>query len=152
VADPGRWVVSPAGEAAAPAGPSGLGPDGLAADETNEVPLALGALCALEHIDWLAAISTLTRGGPGTPASATDMACYVRDYCAADGMPDDPGHDGDVDEPAIEELFSHVGSLWEVLGATDAAQRLTPLGWWGCRRRCRRRGPPPGDSRRPRAR
>lgn len=124
-------VVSPAGEAAAPAGPSGLGPDGLAADETNEVPLALGALCALEHIDWLAAISTLTRGGPGTPASATDMARYVRDYCAADGMPDDPGHDGDVDEPAIEELFSHVGSLWEVLGATDAAQRLTPLGWWG---------------------
>ena len=59
------------------------------------------------------------------------MARYVRDYCAADGMPDDPGHDGDVDEPAIEELFSHVGSLWEVLGATDAAQRLTPLGWWG---------------------
>jgi len=124
-------VVSPAGEAAAPAGPSGLGPDGLAADETNEVPLALGALCALEHIDWLAAISTLTRGGPGTPASATDMACYVRDYCAADGMPDDPGYDGDVDEPAIGELFSHVESLWEVLGATDAAQRLTPLGWWG---------------------
>jgi hypothetical protein len=124
-------VVSPAGESAALSGPSGLGPDGLPDDETDEVSLALGALCALEHIDWLAAISALTRGGPGTPASATDMACYVRDDCAADGMPDDPGHDGDVDEPAIEELFSHVGSLWEVLGATDAAQRLTSLGWWG---------------------
>jgi len=124
-------VVSPAGEAVAPAGPSGLGPDGLADDETDEVSLALGALCALDHIDWLAAISTLTRGGPGTPASATDMARYVRDYCAADGMPDDLGHDGDVDEPAIAELFYHVESLWEVLGATDAAQRLTPLGWWG---------------------
>ena len=45
--------------------------------------------------------------------------------------PDDPGHDGDVDEPAIAELFYRVQSLWEVLGATDAAQRLTPLGWWG---------------------
>jgi hypothetical protein len=124
-------VVSPAGEAVAPAGPSGLGDDGLADDETDEVSLALGALCALDHIDWLAAISTLTRGGPGTPASATDMARYVRDYCAADGMPDDLGHEGDVDEPAIAELFYHVESLWEVLGATDAAQRLTPLGWWG---------------------
>ena len=124
-------VVSPAGEAEAPAGPYGLGPDGLADDETDEVSLALAALCALEHIDWLAAISTLTKGGPGTPASATDMARYVRDYCAADGMPDDPGYDGDVDEPAIGELFSYVESLWEVLGATDAAQRLTPLGWWG---------------------
>ena len=124
-------VVSPAGEAVAPAGPSGLGPNGLADDETDEVSLALGALCALDHIDWLAAISTLTRGGPGTPASATDMARYVRDYCAGDGMPADPGDDGDVDEPAIAELFSHVESLWEVLGATDAAQRLTPLGWWG---------------------
>jgi hypothetical protein len=124
-------VVSPAGEAAAPAGPSGLGPDGLADDEPDEVSLTLGALCALDHIDWLAAISTLTRGGPGTPASATDMARYVRDYCAGDGMPADPGDDGDVDEPAIAELFSHVESLWEVLGATDAAQRLTPLGWWG---------------------
>jgi hypothetical protein len=123
-------VVSPAGAAAAPAGPSGLGPAGLADDETDEVSMALGALCALEHIDWLAAISTLTRGGPGTPASAADLARYVRDYCAADGMPDDPGHE-DVDEPAIAELFSHVESLWEVLGAIDAAQRLTSLGWWG---------------------
>ena len=59
-------VVSPTGEAAAPAGLSGLGPAGLADDETDEVSMALGALCALEHIDWLAAISTLTRRGPGT--------------------------------------------------------------------------------------
>ncbi len=123
-------VVSPTGEAAAPAGQSGLGPAGLADDETDEVSMALGALCALEHIDWLAAISTLTRRGPGTPASAADLARYVRDYCAADGMPDDPGHE-DVDEPAIAELFFHVERLWEVLGAIDAAQRLTPLGWWG---------------------
>jgi hypothetical protein len=124
-------VISPAGEAEAPAGPSGPGPAGQADDETDEVSMALAALCALEHIDWLAVTSTLTRGGPGTPAAAADMARYVRDYCAADGMPDDSGRDGDVDEPAIAELFSNVESLWEVLGAIDAAQRLTPLGWWG---------------------
>jgi hypothetical protein len=48
----------------------------------------------------------------------------------------DPGDlggpaDEEFDEQAIAELFSHVASLWEVLGATDAEQRLTSLGWWG---------------------
>jgi hypothetical protein len=37
----------------------------------------------------------------------------------------------DFDEEAVAELFSHVASLWELLGATDAEQRLTSLGWWG---------------------
>ena len=48
-------------------------------------------------------------------------------------FPDDLGGAGDedFDEEAVEELFSHVAILWEVLGATDAAQRLTALGWWG---------------------
>jgi hypothetical protein len=48
-------------------------------------------------------------------------------------VPDDLGDpaDEDFDEQAVAELFSHVASLWEVLGATDAEQRLTSLGWWG---------------------
>ena len=166
-------VVSPAGEAVrpgpdgpaewpAPAGAPGRPEDELEDDEADEVARVIGALCALEHVDWLAAVSALVRGGPGTPASATAMARYVRTYCEAGprtgarallrevaDAPDDPDrHDpglpgltdpGDLggpadeefDEQAVAELFSHVASLWEVLGATDAEQRLTSLGWWG---------------------
>jgi hypothetical protein len=155
-------VVSPAGEAVRPMGdgppelPGTAGPPGRTADEfdddeADEVSRVIGALCALEHVDWLAAVCALARGGPGTPASATAMARYVREYCetgprtgpqALREVPDvpdtpdvpgdlgDPG-DEDFDEQAVAELFSHVASLWEVLGATDAEQRLTSLGWWG---------------------
>ena len=121
----------------------------------------IAALCALEHSDWLAAVYALVRGGPGTPASAPEMARYVREYCEAEPQtgpkavltevpevpdePDDPDWPGDFadfadfggsvgedfDEEAVAELFSHVASLWELLGATDAEQRLTSLGWWG---------------------
>jgi hypothetical protein len=170
-------VVSPAGEAVerpAPGegpgdvavlrpGPGGPGPaagpeaDENAADEVpgddpdvglDEVARAMAALCALEHVDWLAAVSALARGGPGTPASAADMARYVREYwetaapngpgtdvaglgVAPDGQGEDDVGDEDFDEPAVAGLFSYVASLWHVLGATDAAGRLTPLGWWG---------------------
>ncbi len=172
-------VVSPAGEAVRPAAggppepedeatgwaePPGVadslwlaeapGP-ALDDDEVDEVSRVIGALCALEHIDWLAAVSALARGGPGTPASAAAMARYVREYCEAESrtgpealLTGEPGISGDLsdlgdlgdlgdlagedfDEQAIAELFSHVASLWEVLGAIDAQQRLTSLGWWG---------------------
>jgi hypothetical protein len=96
-------VVSPAGDT-----------------DDEEVSAAISALCALEHVDWLAAIAALARGGPGTPASAVDLARYTREYCA-----------DDFDEPAVTELFCYVADLWQALGATDARQRLTPLGWWG---------------------
>jgi hypothetical protein len=178
-------VVSPAGEAARPAAagppepaaaaprwaesPTSAEPPSLADmrgapaddrddDGADEVSRVIGALCALEHVDWLAAVSALARGGPGTPASAATMARYVREYCETEprtgpeavltgvpGVPEppdalsEPGDlDGlggvageDFDEEAVTELFIHVASLWEVLGASDAQQRLTPLGWWG---------------------
>jgi hypothetical protein len=124
-----------------PAGQDDLDDEGL-----DEVSRAMAALCALEHVDWLAAVSALARGGPGTPASAVDMAGYVREYCeagtplapdtdlartAADFSGPDDLDEEDFDEIAIAELFSYVAKLWSVLGATDAAERLTPLGWWG---------------------
>jgi hypothetical protein len=153
-------VVSPAGEAldlpeaadgkrgdaGQPATPAGSEPaeDGFDDERLDEVSRAMAALCALEHVDWLAAVSALARGGPGTPASAADLARYVREYCEGD----EPGatvaravdvldelsefdDDDDFDELAIAELFTYVASLWNALGATDTAERLTPLGWWG---------------------
>ena len=52
------------------------GPDG----EPDELSAAISAVTALDHFDWLAVISALVSGGPGTPASAADLARYVRDF------------------------------------------------------------------------
>lgn len=114
--DPELWlalaagVMSPARESADP-GLSG----------------ALGALCALQHTEWLAVLAALARGGPGTPAAAADLAGYAREYGAED-----------FDEPAVAELFGYVAGLWQALGATDHRQRLTRLGWWGLPEAARR--------------
>ena len=93
-------------------------------------------------------ITALAEGGPGTAASADDLAGYVRDFDPGD--PEDADGDGaaeeadDEDEPSfylsddeefddltIEGLFQPVTSLWQVIGAIDDEERLTALGWWG---------------------
>jgi hypothetical protein len=56
---------------------SGLGDTG---DEPDEMSAAMAAVAALDHFDWLAVMSALISGGPGTPASAADLARYVRDF------------------------------------------------------------------------
>ncbi|MCL2584984.1 MAG: hypothetical protein FWE35_21290 [Streptosporangiales bacterium] len=107
-------------------------------DEPGETAAALAAVCALDHDDWLAVITALVNGGPGTAASAADLARYVRDY---DPSPSPAGFDADdadadaadddFDELSIEGLFLHVTAMWSVLGAIDDDDRLTALGWWG---------------------
>jgi hypothetical protein len=125
--------------------------------EPDELSAAITAVCALDHFDWLAVMSALVTGGPGTPASAADLARYVRDFDpdevigltvagADDAVRDDdedpePGdedfdgefddYEDDFDELSIEGLFLHVTAMWSVLGAIDEDDRLTPLGWWG---------------------
>jgi hypothetical protein len=49
-------------------------------DEPDELSAAIAAVCALDHFDWLAVMSALVNGGPGTPASAADLARYVRNF------------------------------------------------------------------------
>ena len=39
--------------------------------------------------------------------------------------------DDEFDDLTMEGLFLPVTSLWQVLGAIDEDERLTPLGWWG---------------------
>ncbi len=75
---------------------------------------------ALDHEEWLWAIEALVRGGPGTPASALDLAQFTA------GANDD-GDDIDV----LAGWFSPVVEQWQLLGALDTHERLTPLGWWG---------------------
>jgi hypothetical protein len=137
------------GLAAGVASPQGLddwaGP-GEGDGEPREADSAIAAICAIDHFDWLAVITTLATGGPGTPASATDLAAYVRDYDPDDGEGREEGEDEDdadlelddldpdddeFDEIGMEGLFLPVTTLWQLLGALDDRDRLTPLGWWG---------------------
>jgi hypothetical protein len=126
--------------------------------ELSETGSAIASICAIDHFDWLAAISVLAAGGPGTSASAADLATYVRDFDPDElaGTEDgeeaeaEPGEDEDedlefeefeadadfdpddeFDELGMESLFLPVTTLWQVLGAIDEEDRLTPLGWWG---------------------
>jgi hypothetical protein len=143
------WIRLAAG-AASPEGPGDWGPPGQDDSETDEMESELAAICAIDHFDWLAVITALAEGGPGTPASAADLAAYVRDYDPED--PDDPdsdllgdleddgedepgeefpGGDDEFDDLTMESLFLPVSSLWQVLGAIDDDEQLTPLGWWG---------------------
>jgi hypothetical protein len=142
-------------------------------DELSETDSAIASICAIDHFDWLAVTSTLTVGGPGTSASAADLAAYVRDF-DPDGVDEEEpeeleaeleaqaeieaGKDledtdleeledtleeleeleeldefelEEFDELGMESLFLPVTTLWQVLGAIDADDRLTKLGWWG---------------------
>jgi len=136
--------------------PSKEGVDG----ELNETDSAVAAICAIDHFDWLAVITALAAGGPGTSASAADLAAYVRDYDPDDGErgedeDDDDDYeaydlgdldDGEFDELGMEGLFLPVTTLWQVLGAIDDDDCLTPLGWWGLPEAMRRVWAPSGGA------
>ena len=127
-----------------------------AAEELSETDAAVVAICAIDHYDWLAVITALAVGGPGTPATAGDLAGYVRAYDPDGGEsedgdddvePDGPGpeaDDAEFDELGLEGLFGPVTALWRVLGAVGEDDRLTELGWWGLPEAMRRVWAPSG--------
>jgi hypothetical protein len=147
------WLTLAAG-VASPEGSDDWGGPGESSGEDGELSETdshVAAICAIDHFDWLAVVTALAEGGPGTSASAADLAAYVRDYEPEDpGDPDDGAlgedtgeydedeagdlelaDDDEFDELSMEGLFLPVTSLWQVLGAIDDDERLTPLGWWG---------------------
>ena len=166
-ADDAELWLSVAAGVASPQGPDGLDDDGLDDDGLDDDSLdddgldddglddddsEIAAICAIDHFDWLAVITALAEGGPGTAASPADLAAYVRDYDPGD--PEDPEDPEDQEDPedlgdpedddastgnafpdeddlTLEGLFLPVTSLWQVLGAVDEDDRLTALGWWG---------------------
>jgi hypothetical protein len=137
--DPDTDAAHPGGAQSLPPGtprtPMALDPPDMDSDSR-----AMADICAIQHFDWLAAISALIRGGPGTPASEADIARYVSEYEPDSDAEEDTGDDSDaafgdfgedIDPDAVEGLFLHVTALWRVLGAIDDDDRLTALGWWG---------------------
>jgi hypothetical protein len=144
------WLRLAAG-VTSPAGPEEWARPGQDDGDLDETESELAAICTIDHFDWLAVITALAEGGPGTSASAADLAAYVRDYDPEDpddGPPREDAADGDEDDEdgaddffldddeefddlTMEGLFLPVTSLWQVLGALDDDERLTPLGFWG---------------------
>jgi hypothetical protein len=117
--------------------------DDFDSDDLDPISQAQASVMSLDHFDWLAVMSALASGGPGTGASEADLAGYVRDFDPdfdGEGALTDEGSlededDYDLeeldDELALEGLFLHVTPLWRALGAIDSEDRLTALGWWG---------------------
>jgi len=153
------WLRLAAGVASPTGTDDWLRPGGAEAeDELNETDSAIAAICAIDHYDWLAVITALAVGGPGTSASAADLAGYVRDYDpdSAERIEDDEDEDdydlgdldedGEFDELGMEGLFLPVTSLWQVLGAIDDDDCLTSLGWWGLPEAMRRVWAPSGGA------
>jgi hypothetical protein len=147
-ADDAELWLSVAAGVASPQGPDDWGKPGQADpdEETDELDSEMASISAIDHFDWLAVITALAQGGPGTAASASDLAAYVRDYdpedldgpdSGGDAADDDDGpedaffDEDDDDDLTLEGLFEPVTSLWQVLGAINDDDRLTPLGWWG---------------------
>ncbi|MGH2914778.1 MAG: hypothetical protein ACRDMX_07305 [Solirubrobacteraceae bacterium] len=83
-------------------------------------------LMSLEHADWLGAIITAVRNGPGSDASPEALAAGVG-TCPELELESELDVD---DESQLETAFWIVALPWEVLGLTDRDQRLTQLGEW----------------------
>jgi hypothetical protein len=98
------WLTLAAG-VASPRGTEGW-PGEAGDSKLSKTDRAIAAICAIDHFDWLAVLTALAGGGPGTPASVDDLAGYVRDYDpddeefgarADDGSQDGDGASGDED-------------------------------------------------------
>ncbi len=155
------WLSLAAG-VASPEGPEDWDERAADEDDLDEIDSTVASLCSIDHFDWLAVITALAAGGPGVSASAADLAAYVRDYDPDDeheGKDEDEDEtddlddhldldgfdDGEFDELSMESLFVPLTSLWQVLGAVDDDDRLTPLGWWGLPEAMRRVWAPSGE-------
>ena len=81
---------------------------------------------SLEHADWLGAIVSAVRGGPGTDASASTLVAGIH-ACPEVSV------EGDVDaheDTVVEWAFVLLSQPWICLGLIDDAEHLTALGAW----------------------
>lgn len=95
-------------------------------DDTGLDPEEEATVATLEHADWLGAVVSVVRGGPGANASPHALVEGIR-TCPEVELESDLDLD---EETHLETAFWILALPWEVLGLIDRDQRLTPLGAW----------------------
>jgi hypothetical protein len=89
-------------------------------------PADVLAWYALEHVDWLAVVEALVRGGVGLPCAPEALAGHCVGVAAAAGEAMDGRQ-----RAVLERAFVVPVRIWRTLGALDSETRLTELGLWG---------------------
>lgn len=84
------------------------------------------AWAALDPADFAGAVIELARGGVGQPADALAIIQLIARCPEVEGEPLTT-----ADEQVLLAGLETVVALWKALGALDAADTLTPLGFWG---------------------
>jgi hypothetical protein len=82
-------------------------------------------LMSLQHADWLGAIVSAVRAGPGTPATASELTAGIRTCPEVNSVNLD-----EDDDQLVETTFEMVTLAWSALGLIDRDDRLTSLGAW----------------------
>lgn len=113
--------------------------------------MAEAAWFAIDHADWIGAVVSLARVGPGAVADAESLAhqAAIFDFEEDADAPDEVDESWQYDlfldnvEPGVDDIeasegeaylrqgFFTVERMWRQLGAIDRDDRLTELGWWG---------------------
>lgn len=96
-------------------------------EETGLDPEEEAMLSSIEHADWIGAIVSAVRAGPGADASTRSLVAGI---AACPEVEPGPGGDSDEDVAFLEAAFSVLAVPWRVLGVIDGEERLTDLGAW----------------------
>lgn len=96
-------------------------------EETGLDPEEEAMLSSIEHADWIGAIVSAVRAGPGADASTRSLVAGI---AACPEVELGPGGDSDDEVAFLEAAFSVLAAPWRVLGMIDGEERLTDLGAW----------------------
>lgn len=83
------------------------------------------SIMAVEHADWLGAIVSAVRAGPGVDASPSALVAGIYSCAEVNVESSDPD-----DDQVVEAAFHLLSLPWTCLGLVDEDELLTPLGVW----------------------
>jgi hypothetical protein len=123
----GHWQAAPPPQVGDPEGLIDAVAETISPEDIEEADVAeLSLIGALEPADWIGAVVSAVRAGPGAPA---DPASLVAGIHACPEIELAPEFDPESDE-LVETAFGILEPSWQELGVLDLDSRLTALGAW----------------------
>jgi hypothetical protein len=95
-------------------------------NETGLAPEDEALVASLEHADWLGAVLTLARAGPGASTEPRALVAGIRSCPEVETE----GEFALDEESHLETAFELVSLPWELMGLIDQDRLLTSLGAW----------------------